>query len=85
MTTYHDKNGRFTSKAGATTAVRDGERLKVVRQLRRLHRSAKKESSHDRVMRTVLQSNLAKAKAGLIGELTAPGFVNVHDVLFQGR
>lgn len=84
MTTYHDKSGRFTSKSGATTAVRDGERLKVVRQLRRLHR-AKKESSHDKVMRTVLQANLAKAKAGLLGELTAPGFINVHDVLFQGR
>lgn len=81
MTTYHDQHGRFTSKSGAHTAVRDGERLKVVRQLRRM--ANKKESSENRAMKTILRSNLARAKATLMGELSAPGFVNVADVLFK--
>jgi len=80
-TTFHGKNGQFSSKSGAHSAVRNGERLKVVRQLRSLHR-VKKESAHDKVMRFVLQASLAKMKAGLMGDLSAPGFINVSDVLF---
>lgn len=81
-TTYHGKDGRFASPASAVTANRNGERLRVVRQLRRLHRAKGKTES---VMKTVLRANLAKTKAALAGELSAPGFVNVGDVLFQGR
>ena len=78
-TTYHAKDGKFTSSRNAQTAVRDGERLKVVRQLRRLRRQ-KKESSRDRTLKIILQANLAKMKATLNGDLSAPGFINVSDL-----
>jgi hypothetical protein len=77
-TTYHGKDGKLSSAASATTATRGGERLKVVRQLRRMTRGPKKESVNNG-LRAVLRSNLAKAKASLTGALSAPGWVNVHD------
>ncbi len=82
MTTFHGKDGKFSSKAGAHSAVRDGERLRVVRQLRRM-RQSKTESGADKIARLVLRANLAKMKAGLLGELSAPGYINVADVLFD--
>lgn len=83
-TTYHGRDGKFSSPLAAVMASRNGERLKVVRQLRRLHRQ-KKVSARDRAVETVLRANLGKAKAAMLGELSAPGFVNVGEVLFQGR
>ena len=84
-TTYHGRDGRFSSPMSAVFASRDGERLKVVRQLRRLTRRKVASSPRDKAMETVLRANLGKAKAALLGELSAPGFINVGEVLFQGR
>lgn len=78
-TTYHGKDGRFASPMSAVSANRNGERLRVVRQLRRLKQGRKAEE-RDRVMRTVLRSNLAKQKAAMNGVLSAPGFISVDDL-----
>lgn len=77
-TTFHGRDGKFSAASSATTATRGGERLKVVRQLRRLTRGPKKEDSN-KALRSVLRSNLAKAKASLTGALSAPGWINVSD------
>lgn len=81
-TTFHAKDGRFANQAGAATATRNGERLKVVRQLRRMSRAPKAEG-RDEGMRTVLRSNLAKTKAALTGALSGPGWINVEDAIFK--
>lgn len=78
-TTYHSANGKFATPVSAVMANRNGERLKVVRQLRKLSR-AKKESQRTKAERLVLRSNLARAKATLLGAFTAPGFINISEV-----
>lgn len=82
-TTFHGRDGKFASKASAASASRGGERLKVVRQLRRFHRAAPKKESREAAVQMLLRMNLARTKATLMGELTAPGFINVSEVLFQ--
>ncbi len=80
-TTFHGKDGKFSNPDGAHSATRNGERLRIVRQLRKLHRGPKKEAT-DKAMQIVLRSNLAKTKATLTGALTAPGWINVGDAIF---
>ena len=87
MATYHAKNGRFTAQHSAHTVTRDGERFKMVRQLRRIGGKTtepEQEPAND-VVDTVEE---AKAKEVVTSFLCAsPGWIPLHgivDVAFGG-
>ena len=76
--TYHDKDGRFCEKDAAKTVVKDGEPYKVVRQHRRMaSRKTRKRSANEMIQR----SNRVRQRMAMLGELTAPGWINVASFL----
>lgn len=75
---HHDKKGRFTSKANAHTVSKGGERYKVVRQLRRM-KPKKRRSDRERATEALQRENRQLQRFALLGALSAPGWVNVHE------
>lgn len=78
MATYHDKRGKFCPPESASLVNKGGDRFKVVRQHRRIR---KKRNPRDVAEDLVQQSNRRLQRLAMLGALTAPGFVNLSDVL----
>ena len=78
---YHGKDGKFSSAVSAHSVSRGGERFKVVRQHRRIGPAKKARSAKQTAEDAVRRAALARQKAALLGALTGPGWVNVHEVL----
>lgn len=90
--TYHDARGRFVTPMAAVTVSRDGERLKVVRQYRRMARrdDAKPEPPsvpglspvhRGDVEKVVVRWAAGRSVAAMRGLLSGPGWVNVADLV----
>lgn len=80
MPTYHGRNGRFTSAGSAHTVTKDGERFRMVRQLRRIGgKPEAPQEPEDDVLDTVEE---AKAKQMMASFVTAaPGWKLLDDVV----
>lgn len=79
---FHDKNGRFTTADQAHIVVKGGERYKVVRQLRRMKKIVRKPPA-ERATEAIAKSRRELQRFALMGALSAPGFVNVHEAFEQ--
>jgi hypothetical protein len=78
---YHGKDGKFSSAASAHTVSKGGERFKVVRQHRRIGPSKKAKSARQTAEDAIRRTTLARQKAALLGALSGPGWVNLHEAL----
>lgn len=76
-TTFHGRDGKFSPAHSAHSATRGGERLKVVRQLRRMGRAPKNENA----LQAIQRLDMARKKLLLQGKLLAPGYVLVSDLM----
>lgn len=74
---HHDKKGRFTSPDRAHTVSKEGERYKVVRQLRRM--KPKKRPARERATEAIMRERRQLQRFALIGALSGPGWVNLHE------
>lgn len=78
MPTYHGRNGRFTSANSAHTVTKNGERFKMVRQLRRIGGRPSVEPESD----VIDNVEDAKAKEEMAMFLSSsPGWTPLCDVL----
>ena len=75
-TTYHGKKGKFCKRDSAHTVTKDGARYKVVRQHRRMAVSRRQKAEE-----LVQRLSVAKQRAALTGALSAPGWINLHDIV----
>ena len=78
---YHGKDGKFSSATSAHTVSKGGERFKVVRQHRRIGPSKKAKSARQTAEDAVRRATIARQKAALVGALTGPGWVNLHEAM----
>lgn len=78
--TYHSRNGRFSSSSSAHSVTKEGERYKVVRQHRRIGPLKKGKSPRQTAEEAVHRANIARQKAALTGALAGPGWINVKQV-----
>ena len=87
--TFHAHDGKFCAKKHANTMSKDGERLKVIRQYKRvtgevqLH--GRRKAKPKRQAEAIRHANLARAKMAMMGDLSAPGFVTMGDVIGEEK
>lgn len=79
--TYHGKDGRFTRSRSANTVTKEGERFKMVRQLRRIGPKPAPEAPPEDVEPEASTEEESEAARSLAGILTAsPGWTSMNDV-----
>jgi len=79
--TYHGRDGRFTRSQSAHTVTREGERFKMVRQLRRIGPRMSPEPPPEDSDSEVATEEEVEATRALRGLLAAsPGWTSLHSV-----
>jgi len=79
--TFHGKDGRFTRSRAAHTVTREGERFKMVRQLRRIGPRLAPEAPPEDVEPEAPTEEASEAARSLVGLLAAsPGWTSMHNV-----
>lgn len=78
--TFHGRNGRFTSAGAAHTVTKDGERYRMVRQLRRIGgKPEEPQGSENEVLDTVEEAKAKQMMASFVN--AAPGWTLLSDLV----